>query len=93
MDAKRVKQSEVWKEMQKKDERGRYKMFSFSYVRLKDSREGNGVAGSIEHYEYACFTSIHSKGSTVNIRVRGEHFPRKFVRCMIIKINGKKIYG
>lgn len=90
---KRIKQSEVWAEMQRKDERGRYKAFSFSYVRLNDSREGNGVAGSIEHYEFARFSSIHSKGNTVNITIRGERFPKKFIRCMIIRINGKKIYA
>ena len=76
--------------MQQKDDRGRYKMFSFSYVRLNESREGNG---SIENYEVAYFSSIHAKGSTVNIRIRGERFPRKFIRCMIIRINGKKIYA
>ena len=73
--------------MQQKDDRGRYKMFSFSYVRLNESREGNGSPGSIENYEVAYFSS------TVNIRIRGERFPRKFIRCMIIRINGKKIYA
>ena len=90
---KRIKQSDVWAVMQKKDDRGRYKMFSFSYVRLNESREGNGSPGSIEDYEVAYFSSIHAKGSTVNIRIRGERFPRKFIRCMIIRINGKKIYA
>lgn len=90
---KRIKQSAVWAEMQRKDERGRYKAFSFSYVRLHDSREGNGKAGSIEHYEFARFSSIHAKGPTVNIIVRGERFPRKFSKCMIIRINCKKIYA
>ncbi|EKN15057.1 hypothetical protein [Parabacteroides goldsteinii] len=90
---KRIKQSDVWDVMQTKDERGRYKMFSFSYVRLNESREGNGRPGSIEHYEAAVFSSIYAKGSTVNIRIKGERFPRKFVRCMIIRINGKKIYA
>ena len=64
--------------MQQKDDRGRYKMFSFSYVRLNESREGNGSPGSIEDYEVAYFSSI---------------LPRKFIRCMIIRINGKKIYA
>ena len=50
--------------MQQKDDRGRYKMFSFSYVRLNESREGNGSPGSIENYEVAYFSSIHAKGST-----------------------------
>ncbi len=90
---RRIKQSGVWSEMQRRDERGRYKAFSFSYVRLNDSREGNGKAGSIEHYEFARFSSIHSKGNTVNIIIRGERFPKKFTRCMIIKINGKKVYA
>ena len=79
--------------MQRKDEQGRTKMFSFSYVRLNESREGNGLPGTIEHYEYAVFSSIHAKGSTVNIRVRGDRFPKKFIRCMIIRINGMKIYA
>lgn len=90
---KRIKQSEVWDVMQQKDERGRYKMFSFAYVRLNESREGNGLPGSIEHYEAGVFSSIHAKGSTVNIRIRGELFPKKFIRCMIISINGKKVYA
>lgn len=89
---KRIKQNAVWVEMQRK-ENGKYKPFSFSYVRLNESREGNGKAGSIEHYPVAYFSSIHSKGSTVNIRLQGEQFPKKFVRCMIIKVNGKKIYA
>lgn len=90
---KRIKQSDVWTEMQRRDDRGRYKAFSFSYVRLNDSREGNGKAGSIEHYEFARFSSIHSKGNTVNIIVRGDRFPKKFTKCMIIRINGKKVYA
>lgn len=89
----RIKQNEVWALMQQKDDRGRYKMFSFSYVRLNNSRAGNGKPGSIEHYEAAVFSSIHTTGSTVNIRIVGERFPRKFIRCMIIRINGKKIYA
>ncbi len=90
---RRIKQSDVWSEMQRRDGRGRYKAFSFSYVRLNDSREGNGKAGSIEYYEFARFSSIHAKGNTVNIIVRGERFPKKFTRCVIIKINGKKVYA
>ena len=45
---KRIKQSDVWDVMQTKDERGRYKMFSFWYVGLNESREGNGREGCIE---------------------------------------------
>lgn len=79
--------------MQMKDASGNYKKFSFSYVRLNESREGNGEAGSIVHYDAAFFSSIHSKGDTVNIRISGERTPRKFIRCMIIEINGLKIYA
>jgi len=89
----RIKQSDVWRLMQQKDYRGHYKMFSFWYVRLKKSLTGNGMPGSIEKYEAAVFSSIHAKGSTVNIRIVGERFPRKFIRCMIIRINNKKIYA
>ena len=71
---KRIKQSDVWDVMQTKDERGRYKMFSFSYVRLNESREGNGSPGSIEHYEAAVFISIHEKGISLNIRIIVELF-------------------
>lgn len=92
MAEKRIKQSNVWNEMQRKDN-GRYKPFSFSYVRLNDSREGNGNPGSIVHYPVAYFSSIHSKGSTVNIRLQGERFPKKFIKCMIIKINSKKVFA
>ena len=56
---KRIKQSDVWAVMQQKDDRGRYKMFSFSYVRLNESREGNGSPGSIENYEVASVSYPH----------------------------------
>lgn len=88
----RIKQSDLWKAMQIK-EFGRYKRFSFSYVRLNDSREGNGAAGSIQDYKAAVFSSIYQKGETVNIRIVGEVRPRKFLKCMIIKFNGKKVYA
>ena len=87
----RIKQSEVWKVMQLKVQ-GKAKPFSFKYVRLNDSREGNGVAGSIAEYPVGYLTSIHSLGNTVNIRLQGDKSPRKFLKCMIISINGKKIY-
>lgn len=89
---KRIKQTEVFSEMQRK-ENGRYRPFSFSYVRLSDSREGNGEAGSIVHYPVAFFCSIHSIGDTVNIRIQGDIHPKKFLKCMIVKFNGQKVYA
>lgn len=90
---KRIKQSELFEAMQQKDRSGGYKYFSFAYVRLNESREGNGEAGSIVRYEAAVFSSMFSDGDTVNIRIRGQRFPRKFLRCMIIEFNGKKVYA
>jgi len=89
---KRIKQTEVFNEMQAKHN-GRYRSFSFSYVRMTDSREGLGKAGSMVHYPVAFFSSIHSTGDTVNIRIQGEIHPKKFLKCLIVKLNGKKVYA
>ena len=88
----RIKMSAVWQQMQQKDARGRYKPFSFSYVRLKESRDGRGRPGSLVHYKGGVLTSLHVKGRTVNIRLVGEYFPKKFLKCMIVEFNGKKIF-
>jgi len=88
----RIKQTAVFVEMQRK-ENGRYRPFGFSYVRLSDSREGNGETGSIVHYPVAYFSSIHATGDTVNIRIQGDIHPKKFLKCMIIKFNSKKVYA
>ena len=89
---KRIKQSDLWEAMQRKDERGNYKPFSFSYVRLKGSRAGRGPAGSIQRYEAAYFSSMYANGDTVNIRLRGERFSKKFLRCLIIEFNNMRVY-
>ena len=32
-------------------------------------------------------------GDTVNIRIQGDIHPKKFLKCMIVKFNGKKVYA
>ena len=81
----RILQSQIWKLMQRKDLDGKYVAFSFSYVSLK--------SGELKHHPKAFFSSIHAKGSTVNIRIGIERFPKTFRRCLIVKFNGMKVYA
>lgn len=48
--------------------------------------------GELITYPKAVLTSIHSKGSTINVLPLGESKPRKIRRCLITRFNGIKVY-
>lgn len=75
--------SKIWEEVEKKDRLGDRIPFSFSYAKRD---------GSISEYTNATFSSIHSKGSTVNIMLDGEVKPKTFRRICFLKFNSKRIY-
>ncbi|MDR1455535.1 MAG: hypothetical protein LBJ01_07790 [Tannerella sp.] len=82
--AKRIKISKIWEEMEKKDAAGLPVTFSISYVK-KSTGEISCIPGCI------C-TSIHSKGSTVNLMPAGDTRPKTIRKCLIIEFNGASVY-
>lgn len=48
--------------------------------------------GELITYPKVILTSIHSKGSTINVLPSGETAPRKIRRCLITRFNNIKVY-
>lgn len=79
---KLIKQSKIWELMELK-EKGKYKPFSFQYAKKN---------GELVDYANASFSSIHSKGSTVNIILDGDKKPKTFRRICFMRFNEFKVY-
>lgn len=79
---KLIKQSKIWEIMQLK-ERGKYKPFNFQYAKKN---------GELVNYENATFSSIHSKGPTINIMLEGDVKPKTFRKICIMRFNEFKVY-
>ena len=80
---KRIHYSRLADIMQRTDDSGNPKPFSFSYVKMD---------GTLRKYVDAIFSSIHADGTTVNIIPKNERRPKKFHRILIIEINNYKVY-
>jgi hypothetical protein len=80
----RIHWTKIRELMEKKDEKGKSVSFSLSYVKKS--------TGTIVDVPSCTLTSIHSKGSTLNILYAGEDKPRTIRKCLIIKFNGKSVY-
>lgn len=48
--------------------------------------------GELVFYPAAVLSSVHSKGATINILVKGEDKPRTLRKCLITYLNGMKVY-
>jgi hypothetical protein len=70
--------------MEKKKDTGAPELFSISYVKKS--------SGEIKHLPSCICTSIHSKGSTINIMEEGNEHPKTIRKILIIEFNGMKIY-
>lgn len=81
---KRIHWSKIWAIMEKKDEHGKPVPFTMKYV-----KRSNGQLGE---YSRCVLSSIHSKGSTVNIKIDGNELPQTFRKCLIVEINGLSVY-
>ena len=81
---RRIKQSKIWEEMERQAPNGSSIPFSFSFVKKK--------TGAIVNISKATCTSIHSKGSTVNILIDGEIRPKSIRKCLIITFNSASVY-
>ena len=64
-------------------EDGRPKEFSISFCKKS--------TGELITYPAAVLTSVHYKGSTVDILVVGDSTPRSIRKCLITRINNLKV--
>jgi hypothetical protein len=80
----RIKQSKLWAEMERKDASGTPVPFSLAFVKKS--------TGEIVQVPKCTCTSIHSKGSTLNIMLDGETRPKTIRKCLIIAFNGASVY-
>jgi len=48
--------------------------------------------GEIVDVPGCTITSIHAKGSTINILVDGDRHPKTIRKCLIIEFNGMQVY-
>jgi len=79
----RIHLPKIWKIMEQTDRKGKPVPFSFQYAKLN---------GEMLTYKNATFSSIFSKGATVNILLDGENKPHTFRKILFTRINDFKIY-
>lgn len=79
----RIHQSKVIDIMQQRKD-GKPVEFSITYCKKS--------TGELITYPAAVITSVHSKGSTVNIMEVGDYKPRSIRKCLITRINNLKVY-
>lgn len=79
---KLIKLSEIWSKMEEK-EFGKPKPFSFQVAKMN---------GELATYENASLTSIHSKGNTFNVLIKGELKPKTFRKILVTRFNEFKVY-
>lgn len=75
---KRIHWNEVWRLMEQPK--------AFSLVYIKKS------TGEYRNVPSCTCTSIHAKGSTLNILLPGEEKPKTIRKCLIIEFNGMSVY-
>lgn len=80
----RIHWSKIWDIMRKRDAQGLPVPFSMVYVKRS--------TGEKKRYSRCVLSSIHTKGSTVNIKIDGDELPQSFRKCLIIEINGLSVY-
>lgn len=76
-----IHQSKLWELMQRRDATGKPEEFDLQYC-----KKGTGELVS---YRRCVLTSIHAKGSTINVLVDGD--TKTLRRCLITKYNDKKV--
>ncbi len=81
---KRIHWSEMFKQMEAHGENGSAGRHQLRYVK-KGTGEIVDVPG-------CTITSIHAKGSTVNILVDGDTHPKTIRKCLVIEFNGMQVY-
>lgn len=84
MQQKLIHWSKIWEIMQRRDAKGNPIPFQIKYAKRS--------TGQIVEYPVCYFTSIHTKGSTVNVMQEGEFSPRTIRRCLITEFNHHRVY-
>lgn len=80
----RIHWSKIWELMEMYDENGKPVPFSISFVKRK--------TGEWRDVPSCTLSSIHSKGSTLNILLPGEIRPKSIRKCLVMKFNGMSVY-
>lgn len=80
----RIHWSEMFKQMEVHGENGSAGRHQLRYVKKS--------TGEIVNFPECTITSIHAKGSTVNILVLGDTHPKTIRKCLIIEFNGQQVY-
>lgn len=80
----RIHNSKVIGIMEKRDSKGVPMEFSVQFCKKS--------TGELVTYQRAVLSSVHSKGSTINILVVGESAPKTIRKCLVTKINNLKVF-
>lgn len=80
----RIHWTRIWNIMDRRDEHGNRIPFSITYVKIS--------TGEKRVIDSCVMTSIHSKGSTLNILPKGEPRPKKIKKCLITMFNNASVY-
>lgn len=80
----RLHQSKMLELLQKRGADGRPMPHTLLYC-----KKGTGELAT---YRGARLTSYHAKGDTVNVKMEDDPQPKKLRRCLILQIDGIKIY-
>lgn len=80
---KLLKQSRLWELMERKDAQGNPQPFQLKFVKTN---------GEVKEYTECILTSMHSRGTTINVLPTGENRPRSITRITIIEFNKIPVY-
>lgn len=80
---KLIKQSRIWEIMERLDAQGNPLPFQLKFVKSN---------GEVKEYPRCILTSMHSKGTTLNVLPEGEIQPRTISRITIIQFNKIPVY-
>lgn len=81
---KMIHWSKIWELMERTDSQGSPLQFQVKFVKLS--------TGEVREYKNCTLSSIHSKGSTLNLLPEGESRPRTIRKVLIIEFNKHHVY-
>lgn len=80
----RIHWNKMWSVMGNRDKDGEPIPFSITYIKKS--------TGEIRQYNHCTLSSLHTKGSTLNIMIPGEDKPKTIRKCLIKVFNGLTVY-
>lgn len=75
--------SDMLRDMQRREADGRYVAFDCWYAKKN---------GELKHYPHCRLSSIHYRGTTVNVLVGTDKQPKTLRKILFVRYNGQKVF-